>query len=219
MAYKMKGPLFFKTSVKGYRNDSPDKNEPKLKIPSNEISMDNVDFKVHGKDNLGNEKVMEPGKNYTFPGDYVVETPLQQSRCDLRFKGSCKPSMLDKLKNWSRRKDLGGKFDDFTDFVGITDYDRDGNVITRGIDNIRRNRKIRKKEREERGPRDTWFRDADDDGNWITRGMKNIKRGCPPWKPCYLPDQGPPPEGIVLEDDIWEQQNLQDEGGNTNMFA
>ena len=123
MAYKMKGPLFFKTSVKGYRNDSPDKNEPKLKIPSNEISMDNVDFKVHGKDNLGNEKVMEPGKNYTFPGDYVVETPLQQSRCDLRFKGSCKPSMLDKLKNWSRRKELRGKFDDFTDFVGITDYD------------------------------------------------------------------------------------------------
>ena len=209
MAYKMKGPLFFKTSVKGYRNDSPDKNEPKLKIPSNEISMDNVDFKVHGKDNLGNEKVMEPGKNYIFPGDYVVETPLQQSRCDLRFKGSCKPSMLDKLKNWSRRKDLGGKFDDFTDFVGITDYDRDGNVITRGIDNIRRRRR-------ERGPRDTWFRDRDNDGNWITRGFKNIARGCPPWRPCF-PDQ--PPEGIVLEDDIWEKENLEDEGGNTQTFA
>ena len=197
MAYKMKGPLFFKTSVKGYRNDSPDKNEPKLKIPSNEISMDNVDFKVHGKDNLGNEKVMEPGKNYTFPGDYVVETPLQQSRCDLRFKGSCKPSMLDKLKNWSRRKDLRGKFDDFTDFVGITDYDRDGNVITRGIDNIRRNRKIRKKEREER--------------------EAEFKPPCPPDVPCV--DDSDPPEGIVLEDQIWEQQNLQDQGGNTNIFA
>ena len=197
MAYKMKGPLFFKTSVKGYRNDSPDKNEPKLKIPSNEISMDNVDFKVHGKDNLGNEKVMEPGKNYKFPGDYVVETPLQQSRCDLRFKGSCKPSMLDKLKNWSRRKDLRGKFDDFTDFVGITDYDRDGNVITRGIDNIRRNRKIRKKEREQR--------------------EANFEPPCPPGFDCDM--NGDPPEGIVLEDQIWEQQNLQDQGGNTNIFA
>jgi hypothetical protein len=215
----MKGPLFFKTSVKGYRNDSPDKNEDKLKIPSNEISMDNVDFKVHGKDNLGNEKVMEPGKNYKFPGDYVVETPLYQRGCDARFRGSCRVSTLDKIKDWSRRKRLGDKFDDFTDFVGITDYDRDGNVITRSIDNVRRNNKIRKKEREERGPRDTWFRDADNDGTWFSRLFNGKKvEGCPNGDCAeYVP--GPPPEGIVLEDDIWEQQNLQDEGGNTNMFA
>ena len=78
MAFKQKPPLFFKTSVKGYRKDSPDKNEPKLKIPSNKISMEDVNHKVHGKDNLGNEKIMKPGKNYTFPGDYVVETPIKQ---------------------------------------------------------------------------------------------------------------------------------------------
>ena len=78
MAFKQKAPLFFKTSMKGYRKDSPDKNEPKLKIPGNNISMENVDHKVHGKDNFGNEKVMEPGKNYKFPGDYVIETPIKQ---------------------------------------------------------------------------------------------------------------------------------------------
>ena len=78
MGYKMKDPTFFKTSIKGYRKDSPDKNEPQLKIPSNKISMEGVEHKVHGKDNLGNEKVMEPGKNYKFPGDYVIETPLTQ---------------------------------------------------------------------------------------------------------------------------------------------
>tara|TARA_R100000900_G_scaffold68052_2_gene54228 strand:+ start:844 stop:1179 length:336 start_codon:yes stop_codon:yes gene_type:complete len=79
MAFKQKPPLFFKTSVKGYRKDSPDKNEPKLKIPSNKISMEDVNHKVHGKDNLGNEKIMKPGKNYEFPGDYVVETPLRET--------------------------------------------------------------------------------------------------------------------------------------------
>ena len=78
MGFKQKNPLFFKTSIKGYKKDSPDVNESKLIIPSNKITMEDVEFLVHGKDNLGNEKIMKPGKNYTFPGDYVVETPLEQ---------------------------------------------------------------------------------------------------------------------------------------------
>ena len=72
----MKGPLFFKASIKGYRNDSPDKNESALLIPSKNISMKNVPFNVKGEDNLGNVKIMKPGKNYKFPGDYVIETRL-----------------------------------------------------------------------------------------------------------------------------------------------
>ena len=40
--------------------------------------MEDVEFIVHGKDNLGNEKIMKPGKNYTFPGDYVIETPIRK---------------------------------------------------------------------------------------------------------------------------------------------
>ena len=62
-----------KVSITGYRKDSPDKNNDYNIIPSNKISMKNVDFKVKGTDNLGNTKFMKPGKNYKFPGDYVVE--------------------------------------------------------------------------------------------------------------------------------------------------
>ena len=34
-------------------------------------------FKVEGTDNLGNTIVMEPGKNYKFPGDFVIEKPIK----------------------------------------------------------------------------------------------------------------------------------------------
>jgi hypothetical protein len=40
--------------------------------------MHDVDFPVKGVDNLGNEMIMMPGEEYTFPGDYVVETPAMQ---------------------------------------------------------------------------------------------------------------------------------------------
>jgi len=188
MAYKQKPPLFFKTSIKGYRKDSPDKNEPQLKIPSNKITMKGVDHKVHGKDNLGNEKIMKPGKNYEFPGDYVIETPLAQHQtadligseggggtkdktqsqllldrqkeklnktgtwsdtpiqsptlqvdCDERFKGSCKPTRKQKRKsNKLRRKKKGTNFrsrvNKVTDFIGLTDHEDDGTIISRAVD-------------------------------------------------------------------------------------
>lgn len=65
-------------STQRYKNDSPDKNRPFNVIPSNNITMDNVEFPVHGFDNLGNEQMMYPGQDYTFPGEYVVETPMMQ---------------------------------------------------------------------------------------------------------------------------------------------
>jgi len=65
-------------STQGYKRNSPDKNRPVNVIPSNEITMEDVDFPVKGRDNLGNEMVMQPGEDYTFPGDYVVETPVKQ---------------------------------------------------------------------------------------------------------------------------------------------
>lgn len=65
-------------STQGYKRNSPDKNRPVNVIPSNEITMQGVDFPVRGVDNLGNEMVMQPGEEYTFPGDYVVETPAMQ---------------------------------------------------------------------------------------------------------------------------------------------
>ena len=70
--------LINKISKTGYRKDSPDKDNKYNIIPSNKISMKNVEFKVKGTDNLGNTKVMKPGKNYKFPGDYVVEKPIKK---------------------------------------------------------------------------------------------------------------------------------------------
>jgi len=64
-------------SEEGYNRDSPDKNNQQNIIPSNEITMEDVDFPVEGVDNKGNKKIMQPGKNYTFPGDYVIETRLK----------------------------------------------------------------------------------------------------------------------------------------------
>ena len=40
--------------------------------------MKGVDFPVIGTDNLGNTKLMKPGKDYKFPGDMVYETPMAQ---------------------------------------------------------------------------------------------------------------------------------------------
>ena len=44
-------------------------------IPSNNITMQGVNYPVLGIDNLGNQELMMPGMDYTFPGDYVTEIP------------------------------------------------------------------------------------------------------------------------------------------------
>ena len=64
-------------STTGYKRNSPDKDRPYNVIPSGEITMKNVDFPVLGIDNLGNEKVMQPGEEtINFPGDTVLEFPM-----------------------------------------------------------------------------------------------------------------------------------------------
>ena len=50
-------------STHGYKRNSPDVNKKKNIINSGSITMVGVDFKVRGEDNLGNVKIMEPGKN------------------------------------------------------------------------------------------------------------------------------------------------------------
>lgn len=62
-------------SIEGYRSDSPDKNNDINVIRNSKITMEGVPHDVIGTDNLGNTKKMEPGKNYEFPGDIVIETP------------------------------------------------------------------------------------------------------------------------------------------------
>ena len=61
-------------STQGYKRNSPDINNKVNIIPSGNITMKGVDFKVRGEDNLGNVKIMKPGKDYKFPGTIVKET-------------------------------------------------------------------------------------------------------------------------------------------------
>ena len=65
-------------SVKGYKKNSPDKDRPYNVIPSGEITMKNVEFPVLGIDNKGYSIEMEPGKDYSFPGDIVLEVPIKK---------------------------------------------------------------------------------------------------------------------------------------------
>jgi hypothetical protein len=65
-------------STTGYKKDSPDKDRPYNVIPSGEITMKNVEFPVLGIDNKGNSKIMQPGKDYSYPGDTVLEVPMKK---------------------------------------------------------------------------------------------------------------------------------------------
>jgi hypothetical protein len=62
----------------GYKKNSKDKNKPYNVIPSGDITMKDVEFEVLGIDNYGNKKLMKPGKDYTFPGDIVLEVPMKK---------------------------------------------------------------------------------------------------------------------------------------------
>lgn len=64
-------------STFGYKRNSPDVNNPYNIIPSNQITMNDVDFPVLGIDDLGNQIIMQPGQDYTFPGSYVTEFPMK----------------------------------------------------------------------------------------------------------------------------------------------
>ena len=63
-------------STQGYKRNSPDVGNPFNVIPSGDITMEGVDFPVQGTDNLGNTKIMQPGKNYKFKGNSVLEVPI-----------------------------------------------------------------------------------------------------------------------------------------------
>ena len=68
-------PGMIGTSTRGYKSDSIDVDAPYHIIPSGNITMEGVEFPVLGIDNLGNKKLMYPGKNYKFPGTSVLEIP------------------------------------------------------------------------------------------------------------------------------------------------
>ena len=69
-----------KISSKGYKKNSPDKNEPMLTIPSNRITMQDVEHPVMAYPSAGKGIMMHPGGEYYFPhADYVTEVPVAQN--------------------------------------------------------------------------------------------------------------------------------------------
>ena len=70
--------LINKFSTQGYKKNSPDVDNAVNIIPSGDITMKDVEFKVKGTDNLGNTKIMKPGKDYKFPGTIVTETKYKK---------------------------------------------------------------------------------------------------------------------------------------------
>lgn len=73
-------------SVDGYKNNSMDRDQPMLRIPSGDITMNNVPHPVLGIDSLGNQQLMMPEGNYQFPGEYVDEIPLAKKGKKMKKK-------------------------------------------------------------------------------------------------------------------------------------
>ena len=87
-------------STEGYKNNSPDVNNPFNIIPSGNISMKDVDFPVMGVDNLGNSEMMMPGGEYEFPGDMVFEMPMGKSGIEI------KPENRGKFTRWAKKRGM-----------------------------------------------------------------------------------------------------------------
>lgn len=62
----------------GYWNPN-NYDEPAVTIPSNEITMQGIDYPIYGEDNTGYGQMMYPGEDYAYPGDYVTEYPLPEA--------------------------------------------------------------------------------------------------------------------------------------------
>tara|TARA_R110000803_G_scaffold64108_1_gene124978 strand:- start:841 stop:1389 length:549 start_codon:yes stop_codon:yes gene_type:complete len=90
-------------SIEGYKNDSPDKNNPVNIIESSNITMEGVDFPVRGYGNNGVVQDMTPGAPHYDYGnaDYVVEVPMaQEGGCT-----SCTESMRQREGSYNKGKE------------------------------------------------------------------------------------------------------------------
>lgn len=71
-------------------------------IPSNNITMQGVPYPVVGVDNTGHTKMMQPGMNYTFPGQYVTEYPMAQNGKEVK-KNNIRQAYVDAYNNYNNR--------------------------------------------------------------------------------------------------------------------
>lgn len=71
----------------GYLEGSSTENRKMNIIPTNNITMKGVKKPIIGIDNKGNKKLMLPGFDYLFEGDFVREYPLAQSGKKIKEEG------------------------------------------------------------------------------------------------------------------------------------
>ena len=60
-------------SIKGYKSNSPDRDNDVNIIHSSKITMEGVPSNIIGTDEHGNITKMKPGKNYRFPSNKIIE--------------------------------------------------------------------------------------------------------------------------------------------------
>ena len=97
-------------STKGYKRNSPDVNNPYNVIPSNQITMKGVDFPIMGIDNTGHQKMMYPGQDYTFPGNYVTEFPLKNMGNKRFGQAGLEKNSEAFLKNWIEKRQISDPY-------------------------------------------------------------------------------------------------------------
>ncbi|HOV34870.1 MAG TPA: hypothetical protein PLS56_02670 [Candidatus Dojkabacteria bacterium] len=97
-----------KMSNSGYKANSPDKGFPSLRIPSNKITMKGVQFPVLGRDNTGHTKLMMPGAEYNFPGDYVDEIPMAQNGASIPRMDSAQISYFNNFLDYVKDRGYQG---------------------------------------------------------------------------------------------------------------
>jgi hypothetical protein len=117
-----------KISKTGYRNNSKDKNEPFLQIPSNNISMFEDDGTplqmgpILGISNTNDMKLMIPGQNYKFDGTFVTEIPMAKNGGTKKVK----------IQSLSKPPKKGLTWGEYLKKRGITDKD----ILSLGQDQI-----------------------------------------------------------------------------------
>lgn len=71
-------------------------------IPSSNITMKKTPFPILGIDDLGNKQLMQPGNEYQFPGNRVLEIPIKENNMYNRYQRGGQ-SYFDMVKTQAKR--------------------------------------------------------------------------------------------------------------------
>jgi hypothetical protein len=103
------------------------------RIPSNNITMQGVNYPVMGIANTGQQQMMQPGEDYTFPGaDYVDEYP------QMRKGGQRKKRKTKSIMGKNKLMEIGPLFKDYSKRIydPNVNYFQDGGSNKNLFDNI-----------------------------------------------------------------------------------